>query len=219
MAYREIAAAPELAPSLWLSPRLKCLSHPARDRGRRLGRREHGGGRRELASLAGKAESAPGAGQGRSPLARSARLSGRRGRFPLPLTLLTRLQASRANGPGFRELPSRRRARQKPGAAERPGLCALSSPTWSQAPPGRRSRAPELECFSLPVCPGSRARARAPEHAGAARSQPTRVGAPSPPRPTRNYARRPKRPQHICTRTRSSRLGLNHPRKPHTRKH
>ena len=45
-----------------------------------------------------------------------------------------------------------------------PGLCALSSPTWSQAIPGCRSRAPELGCFSLPVCPeqqGSRAGSRA----------------------------------------------------------
>ena len=43
-------------------------------------------------------------------------------------------------------------------------MCALSSPTWSQAIPGCRSRAPELGCFSLPVCPeqqGSRAGSRA----------------------------------------------------------
>lgn len=138
MAYREIAAAPELALSLWLSPSLKCLSHPARDRGRRLGRREHGGGRRELASLARKAESAPGAGQGRSPLARSARLSGRRGRFPLPLTLLTRLRASRADGLGFRELPSGRRARQKPGAAERRAPPSLQACARSPAPRGAK---------------------------------------------------------------------------------
>lgn len=74
MAYREIAAAPELARRRWLSPRLKCLSHPARDQGRRQGPGGRGR-RRERASRARKAESAPGAGQGRSPLARSARLA------------------------------------------------------------------------------------------------------------------------------------------------
>ena len=215
---RSSPGARSLARSLWLSPCLKCLSHPARDRGRRLGRREHGGGRRELASLARKAESAPGAGQGRSPLARSARFSGRRGRFSLPLTLLTRLRASGADGPGSRELPSGRQAPRR-GERRRLQACARSpAPRGAKLFPAAAQGLPSSGVSRCRSARSSRARARAPEHAGAARSQPTR-GALSPPRPTRNYARRPKHPQHICTRTRGSPLGLSHPRKPYTRKH
>lgn len=168
--------------------------------------------------MARKAESAPGAGQGRSPLARSARFSGRRGRFSLPLTLLTRLRASGADGPGSRELPSGRRAPRR-GERRRLQACARS-------PAPRGAKLFPAAAQGLPSSGVSRCRsARA---AGLARGLPStrvrpdlspREGALSPPRPTRNYARRPKHPQHVCTRTRGSPLGLSHPRKPYTRKH
>lgn len=130
---------PELARLLLLSPSLKCLSHPGR-------------GAREEAGPGGAGEEAGASGPGRAggeaagrragALASRARGSplGRRGRRS------PRLPSSppAAGEPGGRQrLP---RAAARPLGATKAG-CSQINPTWSQAPPGRRSGAPELGCL------------------------------------------------------------------------
>lgn len=155
MAYRRDRRSPELARLFLAQPKSEMPQSSSR------GSREEAGpgrkGREEEASEPGRegGENTPGAGQGRSPLARSARLSAAAAvslslsRLPPPTN---RPQASQADGRASCELPFGRWAPQKPAAAAgrrapRLQACALSNPTWSQAPPGRRARAPELGCL------------------------------------------------------------------------
>lgn len=150
---------PELARLFSLSPSLKCLSHPAGDRGRRQGQGGKGG-RRERASRARKAERTPGAGQGRSPLARSARLSAAAAVFSLPLTLLLtgprRTRRTAEPPASCRSAAGRNKSRLQPQGGERPD----SRLARSAAPRGAKLRpaaAPGLPSsgVSLPVSPAS----------------------------------------------------------------
>lgn len=171
MAYREIAAALELAlcsPALAQSmSEMPQSSSPGSREAGQEGARGVEAGASEPGQEGG--ERAPGAGQGRSPLARSARFGPLRP-FLSPVHPLTRFQASRADGPGLVSChPAAGRDKSRaPRRGERRRVLALvrlSGPTWSQALPGR-SRAPELGCFSPPVCSGQQGpRAGFPAHA------------------------------------------------------
>lgn len=198
MAYREIAAAPELARRRWLSPRLKCLSHPARDRGRRQGpgRKGEEEGASERAS---ERASEPGQEGGERARRRAGALASRAQGSPLlsrppPPFLRAAYPLTAAPGePGGRPSPPRA-AIAPPGAAKGGSGGEASAET-----PGLRAPQPHVEPSSArPPLKSSRARVAlgaGSRHLGSWGSGAQACwGAPSSAGPTRNCGRRPEHP-------------------------
>lgn len=193
-------------------------SKPGIEGGGRAREEGEGGGSGRAGPGRRSARRAPGAGQGRSPLARSARLSAAAAvslsRSPSyqpapgePGGLLSFLQAA------VRPLGATKASGSHGEAsAQTPGLHALQ--THGEPSSSRlrfhRSRARVSLGAGLPCI---WARGLTSTHGGCGHISAHACGASSSPCPTRAWVRRPKHPQHICTRTRAGTLGPSHPRK------